>query len=447
MGRESIYEGRNSIIICIISSIFVVLKMYTGNNIFLLIFLLLTSAGILFDRIEYKFEYLLFFISWVYVLKFKYSDFSLFIFLSAIYIFICIIYMLIHNSKLEIKFLLSYMLFAAYVITIPLVGGSSLTTVLGFLLNYTLLFFAVSFVKNNRLFGRYIRMYALGLLLSSFIRLISYKIPDLNQYFISMTEIYTLIVGGKLNIRFAGADIDPNYYSIQILLAISCLLVSIYYDKERKNISVLLCMMLSVLGFLSLSKMYLIVFLFLVILALISFSRNNIKVGIKFTLSILLCGGVVAFFAFDYLYSSYFQRFVGSGQGFAGLTTGRSEIWQMFLSDITIDMRVLILGVGYGAVSLNDTMAHNSYLTGLYYMGIIGTIITLIYFNTIRENLIIESKNKKRFKILSVNNIPLLTLLLANFSLDSFVMEYFPIHLFLVIFALNYNGYTKHQMI
>ena len=120
MVRESIYEGKNSIIICIISSIFVVLKMYTGNNIFLLIFLLLTSAGILFDRIEYKFEYLLFFISWVYVLKFQYSDFSLFIFLSAMYIFICTIYMLIHNSKLEIKFLLSYMLFAAYVITIPL---------------------------------------------------------------------------------------------------------------------------------------------------------------------------------------------------------------------------------------------------------------------------------------------------------------------------------------
>ncbi len=50
-----------SIFMCIISSIFVVLKMYTGSNLFLWIFFLLTSMAMLCDKQQHRIDYLLFF--------------------------------------------------------------------------------------------------------------------------------------------------------------------------------------------------------------------------------------------------------------------------------------------------------------------------------------------------------------------------------------------------
>jgi hypothetical protein len=440
------YKNNLSLIICVISSIFVVLKMYTGSNVFLFMFLLIICSAIIFDKIENKFIYLLFFISWIYTLKFHFNQFSLFLVMSALYIIVCLIYILIHNSKFQIKFLLSYILFATYVIAVPLFGGGSITQILGFLLNYTVIFLAVLFIQDKSLYGKYISIYAVGLLISSIVRLISYLIPSLNQYFTQLATTQTLIVGGKLNIRFAGADIDPNYYSIQVLIAISCLLVYIYYCKNSKMVkinSILLAVVLSFFGLLSFSKMYVISLLFLILITIASLTKNNLKFGLKFVFSILFLGGVVAFFSFDYFYDSFAQRFGGGGSDLDSLTTGRSTIWLMYLSEILNDIKVLFLGTGYGTGFLNNMMSHNIYLIAFYYMGVIGILITLFYIFSLREMFILlKNGQKKNFQVLSVNVIPLLVLLFANMSVDSFVMDFFPIHLFLTLFSLVYNKNT-----
>ena len=421
------------------SSALVILKMYTGSNIFLWAFLLVISLAIIFDKIENKFTYLIFFISWVYTLKFSFNQFSLFLFISVLYIVVCLIYILMHNLKLQFKLLLSYLLFATYVIAIPLIGGGSLTTILGFLINYTAIFIAVLFIKDKSLYGKYINMYAIGLLLSSVVRFISYSIPNLNQYFLNMATTQTLIVGGELNIRFAGADLDPNYYSIQVLIAISCLLVNIYYSKRNKKSSILLAVILSSLGLLSLSKMYLIALVFLICITLISLIKNNITLALKFIFFIIVFGGVIASFSFDYFYNSFVQRFDAGGT-FDSLTTGRGTIWLMYLSEIFNNMKLLFLGTGYGTGFLNNIASHNMYLLALYYMGLIGIVITMFYIKSLREMFIIKTEQKKHFQLLSVNAIPLLVLLFSNLSLDSFVMDFFPIHLFIVLFSLDYKS-------
>lgn len=434
------YRNNLSLIICVISSAFVVLKMYTGSNIFLFMFLIIVCSALISDKIENKFIYLLFFIPWIYTLKFNFNQFSLYLVMSALYIIVCLIYMLIHNNKFHIKFLLSYILFATYVVAVPMFGGGSLTQILGFLLNYTVIFLAILFIHERKLYGKYINIYALGILTSSLVRLISYLIPNLKHYFSQLATSQTLIVSGKLNTRFAGTDIDPNYYSIQVLIAISCLLVYIYYSKGVKINSILLAVVLSFLGLLSLSKMYVISLLFLIIITIALISKKNLKSGLKFFSLILFCGAVAAFFSFDYFYNSFAQRFGGAGSNIDSLTTGRSTIWLMYLSEIFGNIKILFLGSGYGTRFLNDMMSHNIYLIAFYYMGVIGVLITLFYILSLREMFSLLNKQKKiKFQLLSVNSIPLLMLLFANISLDSFVMDFFPIHLFLVLFSLDYN--------
>lgn len=437
---EIIKKDNGSLIICTISSILVVLKMYTNNNIYLVLFMLMICAAIVFDRIEFKFDYLLFFVSWVYALKFNFNQFSMFLFISALYIIVCIIYMIIHNSKFKIKLLGSYLLFVAYVIAIPIFSGGTISTVLGFLLNFTVIFFAVLFLNDNRLFNRYILIYSYGLFLSSIVRLLSYVISNLNDYIIKMATVQTLILEGKLNTRFAGLDLDPNYYSIQILIAISCLIINIYYKQVGKKTSIFLAMALGVFGFFSVSKMYLISFLFLLIIAAVAFVRNNIVFGIKFIFSLLFSGGIFAYFFYDNIYNLFSQRFISSGQDIAGLTTGRSILWKMFFAEIINDFKVLCFGAGFGSGKLSNIMAHNMYLTMLYYMGIIGSVISIFYFFTIIEALAKNLKQKKYYQLFSINSIPLYILLIANISLDSFVMDFFPIQLLLILFSLTYKG-------
>ena len=45
--------------------------------------------------------------------------------------------------------------------------------------------------------------------------------------------------------------------------------------------------------------------------------------------------------------------------------------------------------------------------------------------------------NRPGFQILSINAIPLYIMLIANIGLDSFVMDYFPYHILLIMFALT----------
>lgn len=427
-----------SLLICILSSFLVVLKVYTGSNIFLIAFLAVISLAILVDKVENKFHYLLFFLPWIYILKFSFDQFSLFLFLSIVYVLACFIYLLISDIKIQFNYIFSYFLFVAFVISITLLQGGTFTVVLGFLLNFTVIFLAALFVKNAKQFGNYTITYALGLLAASIFRLIAYAIPAMDQYFVNMTTQFTLLVKGSLNIRFAGLDLDPNYFSIHVLIAVSCLLVNLYYNADKKRISILLIVMLSLFGLFSLSKMYLISILFLLILTMASLLKNNLKFGLKFVFSVLLIGSIVTFFSFDYFYESFAERLSLGDKSLNSLTTDRNVAWGLYLNEILKNFNILLLGAGYGAEKVNDLMPHNMYLMALYKFGIVGILFILFYVYNLRELFLKNTKQKNVFNILSVSSIPLVMLLFSNLALDSIVMDFFPIHLFLVLFALIY---------
>lgn len=111
-----------------------------------------------------------------------------------------------------------------------------------------------------------------------------------------------------------------------------------------------------------------------------------------------------------------------------------------FFNVIFSNTKLLILGKGYGSDYLNAFTAHNMYFTALYYMGLAGMIIALILFWNLYKNLKLDFALGNKIKFLDVNTIPLCVLLVANLSLDSIIMDYFPIHLFLVIFAMCYRA-------
>ena len=430
--------SNSTLYISIIASLMVVLKMYSGNNIYLVIFLIITLTSMVITAPTYRIEYLLFFVSWIYVLKFDFSQFSLFILLSAFYILINIVHIFRNEIRLSKNLIISFLIFSYYVIFVSFIKGGEISIYLGFLINFIVLFFAVVLVNKETNYYRYIRMYAWGLFFAGCVRVLSYYIGEINQYIEIMTRINTVKVSGVISVRFSGLDLDPNYFAVQILISVSTLLVIAFYAKKISSECVFLLLILSLFGIMTFSKMFIITFALLTILATLSFFKSSVRAGISFSIGLILFGIIGYVYLFEYFYSVYWVRFFGVGSSIEALTTGRSEIWIMFRNEILNNFSIFLFGAGYGTEFLGGRIAHNMYLTVLYYMGILGSIISIFYFMNLYSiyKKKIDRASLKNIPLFSVNYIPIYILLISNIALDSFMMDFFPIQIFILMSSL-----------
>lgn len=433
-------ESKNfSVLICIISSIFVVFKIYTGSNLFLWLFFLLTSLAMLLDKQQHRIDYLLFFISWVYVIKFDISGYSLLVVLSSFYILLSILTLFLQKQGISKRLLLTYFLFVFYTVAVTIVSGGNLIAVLGFVLNYSVLFCAILTLDDKAYFRRYTYIYASGLLAASIVRLISYSIPEIDHFIESMTIVNTVKTMNSISTRFTGLDLDPNYFSLQVLIAMACLLVLFNLDGKKEKKSIVLLVILAFFGILTYSKMFIITLIVFIMMTFVVFIRNNVKTAIKFSsFIVIICGGALYFF-YEKLFEIYWIRFFGSGISTDAITTGRVSSWSLFVNEILQNTKVFVLGAGFGTSFAKVKMAHTMYLSTPYYIGLIGIVLSVLYisslYKVLREN--VGIMNRPGFQILSINAIPLYIMLIANIGLDSFVMDYFPYHILLIMFALT----------
>lgn len=433
-------ESKNfSVLICIISSIFVVFKIYTGSNLFLWLFFLLTSIAMLLDKQQHRIDYLLFFISWVYVIKFDISGYSLLVVLSSFYILLSILTLFLQKQGISKRLLLTYFLFAFYTVAVTLVSGGNLIAVLGFVLNYSVLFCAILTLNDKAYFRRYTYIYASGLLAASIVRLISYSVREIDHFIESMTIVNTVKTMNSISTRFTGLDLDPNYFSLQVLIAMACLLVLFNLDGKREKKSIVLLVILAFFGILTYSKMFIITLVVFIMMTFIVFIKNNVKTAIKFSSFIVIICGVALYFFYEKLFEIYWIRFFGSGISTDAITTGRVSSWGLFVNELLQNTKVFVLGAGFGTSFAKVKMAHTMYLSTPYYIGLIGVALSVLYisslYKVLRENVGII--NTQGFQILSINAIPLYIVLIANIGLDSFVMDYFPYHILLIMFALT----------
>ncbi|MCT1540895.1 MULTISPECIES: hypothetical protein [Lysinibacillus] len=433
-------ESKNfSVLICIISSIFVVFKIYTGSNLFLWLFFLLTSLAMLLDKQQHRIDYLLFFISWVYVIKFDISGYSLLVVLSSFYILLSILTLFLQKQGISKRLLLTYFLFAFYTVAVTIVSGGNLIAVLGFVLNYSVLFCAILTLDDKAYFRRYTYIYASGLLAASIVRLISYSVPEIDHFIESMTIVNTVKTMNSISTRFTGLDLDPNYFSLQVLIAMACLLVLFNLDGKKEKKSIVLLVILAFFGILTYSKMFIITLIVFIMMTFVVFIRNNVKTAIKFSsFIVIICGGALYFF-YEKLFEIYWIRFFGSGISTDAITTGRVSSWSLFVNEILQNTKIFVLGAGFGTSFAKVKMAHTMYLSTPYYIGLIGIVLSVLYisslYKVLREN--VGIMNRPGFQILSINAIPLYIMLIANIGLDSFVMDYFPYHILLIMFALT----------
>jgi hypothetical protein len=400
--------------------------------------MIITLVGIVVDKLENKLNYLLFLISWSFVAKFDLSSYSLFLIMSLAYIVVMTANIFFRRIKLCLRTLNAVIILFIVVLLNLMFSKDRLITInMGFLVNYITIYFAIISTKSINDFEDYSFMYSLGLVSSGIVGYLAKYIAPIQAYLLSMTRVNTIIVNGKLASRFSGLNLDPNYFSINILIAISCMAIVGYYNRKNNRINSIIVFLLSILGLVTLSKMFIICYIFMIILIFYLYIKEDVKkaaghffgIGIVLFAVILLVGGDI--------YEAYLVRFFGYGNDLVSITTGRITIWTMYMEEISNSLKIILIGQGIGSFA-KGTAAHSIYMTSVYYLGITGILVMLNYIYNLNNDYRNSKLLIRKMKIFRINMVPTAMILISGLALDMFAMDFFPIQIMLCILASSY---------
>lgn len=256
-------------------------------------------------------------------------------------------------------------------------NANMLVKILAIYAVFILVYLLINFPEEFRLKFN-LNIIALSLFIASLFSLLVFVSPYIKQNF---PIIYT----EEDYIRFCAFFLNPNVLAMICEMVLS-LLAYFILSKNYSYKEIISFVILSLLGLLTFSKAFLIIFC--IILAFMFFwnakrisLRGWIILGILVSMSV-----IVAVIKFDVLLS-YIKRFmrldttgIGAEQFANILTTSRWDLWVNYFKYLLENPLVIIFGRGLGAPIISVNSTHNMYLSMIYQMGVVGTALYIASF-------------------------------------------------------------------
>lgn len=346
---------------------------------------------------------------------------SFFTYLILFYVF----WYFLKKGYIHKLFLYSLALFLVFLMLQMFMSINILRTI-KFVANILLIYIAVKSNTGNSN-KKIFLFYIIGVALSSSIAALN-VIPNLSSY-IGEKESW---IQSEQVFRFAGMYGDPNYYAVNLIIAL-CLIVILNHKKELTVIpSVCLGALMVVFVGMTMSKS---AFLMLILpLLLLLYSKAN-----KRNYLVLLCVAVAGIVFVNLLFSGKIEMFnlvlsrLTKSSDIDSLTTGRAHLWQSYFNFLMSEPITLLFGGGFGAALLESHASHNTYIDLIYYLGIIGTALLLFVFATLIN--IKKSKTKLNFFNYSI----WICIAIMYFFLSQLFYFDWPFHIIIAIFILKMN--------
>lgn len=178
--------------------------------------------------------------------------------------------------------------------------------------------------------------------------------------------------------------VNPNHLSMLVLFMIAFYIYQIVCSKGELWVNLTCAIISCVVGFLTLSKAFLVVLIgyigYILIFLIVKYKKKSLRVIIP--LAIILSIVIVIFRGY---FIELLNRFVIYGSDLDSLiykiTTGRSALWQAYISDMTSSLEKMLFGVGIFSKGVISQTPHNTLIFYLYRVGFFGMILigVLIY--------------------------------------------------------------------
>lgn len=196
-------------------------------------------------------------------------------------------------------------------------------------------------------------------------------------------------------LRWSGYYGDPNFYTTHITAALSGVLLLLLNTKSKGRLLMLALMVVLLVycGLMSVSKSFLLVGVCLLLLWLADLLLRKGKMTIKLTLvfTLLILGAfILSSTVFSDMFEVLLSRF-GRDNNLSDFTTGRTELWMKYLTEIFTSPAMLLFGVGYTNVTVAGEASHNTLIQGVFQLGMVGCLTLLVwlvcYWRTLLEGI------------------------------------------------------------
>lgn len=390
----------------------------TFLNLFSLIGFAIFVYAVAFGNSTDSLVIIVFTMSFANIFKTSPSAQSLFTYILLGYV----VYKLILGHGASNEFWLTFVVFVIFAFMQCVMSINILRTI-KFFANFLFIYFALQDAEGHE--KDVFLGYTAGVISASAVSWLKI-LPDLEKYM----QIKSTSSSAGYKVRFAGMYSDPNYYSVNIIIAF-CLVVILHHRKDIKSIPfALLSLCLIFFSVMTYSKSAILMLAVPVLLFLYSNSKNR-----RYFLQIVCFLGLFIFALYvvagkvDFL-ATVMERF-RKAENLNQLTTGRVDLWQMYLRRFSQSAVHLVVGNGFGA-KLVGGAAHNTYLDMIYYLGIAGTALMLRLLYVI----ILDYQRKIRMRTF-LNTCVILVIAIMYFFLSMLFYFDLAFHLLLAIMVLN----------
>lgn len=411
---------RQVFIVCSIMTVLLYLRCI--SDVFIFPAIAVGLAAMIFFRQKEAFILLLYLLPFSVIYKISPNQISIFTILYLIYIA-----RILFKKTFSKKFIFAIMAFLGYNLVFS--GLSSIVTIM----TMTFGFVMINNTCKSETPDFLIHIYALsfGMVLAAALGMIGKNWGILSNFI----ETQGVWVGSDESVgnRFSGLASNPNYFSFDLILMLSCLSVVIL--KERKSaMAFTIFIVLSIFGFFSVSKTFIIMFVLLLSLLLVG-TFNESKEKFFWVLGLFVAAGFFTLlFARDAI-QLYAMRFHGiRNQSLSQMTTSRSTIWGGYLHAIIHNLKILLFGSGIHTLlhmGARFRASHNAYLQGLYSFGLVGSFA---YMTALKSALVFSEVKEKDIVLW----LPVVVLIVNMIAIDALTYDNFLFHVAIICNMINY---------
>ena len=335
------------------------------NDFFFYVFVGVSSVVFIISNSGHCISFLFFLLPFAPILKLDVNGMSFY----TVLFFLVILKLTVKIHKISVRLFISLAILSFY--SLVLSEFSEITTIITMASGILLLYY----LRNEKVhtdINMTVIVYSVGIVLSSIMALLKEMLPVIDLF----------VTDSKQNTeyasRFSGLHGNPNYYTLDIIVVMSAIVVFLYNNRNTKT-HTFFFVILAVFGLMSISKSFLLALIVLILCWLAVSLKQGLRKTIKL-LAVCAAGAVtVYYFAYDYI-NAYMYRLMQDRTGtLDAITTGRSEIWIGYIEEILNNVKILFFGNGLKTISEIVGMAtHNTYIELLYSLGIFGAIIFLL---------------------------------------------------------------------
>ena len=264
-----------------------------------------------------------------------------------------------------------------------------------------------------------VNVMAIGLIISS-----AYFLTYFISPFIHDKVLWTM---GEDFIRFTAFFTNPNILAMVCEICLAFLTFYLLQDKFEWT-DIIAYIIFAVVGLATFSKMFLVLFSIMFAILLV-YTIKRYKLKSLWGIVPLLLAIMFAFIFKGDFFLAYVRRFFGGWDSdmngyekFLDIaTTGRYKLWTTVLDYTISNPDVLFFGRGLGAPLIASMSAHNFYISMLYQLGIVGS---LIFISLIVVLVLAFKKEHPQAKVSKAICVPVIIFALIMCAEDLFMYIY-----------------------